>query len=128
MTLMLPFYRRYGKRIFDLLIAVPAEQHLLRSETDSALDFARDCGYITYYADTLGDPSTGSGHRLPGITLMPEAPWGRCTRWLTCITVDPQAFGAGRETIRVALEKENIESRPLPPISPSPHLLVSLSP
>jgi len=25
---------------------------------------------------------------LPGIAFMPEAPWGRCTRWLSCITVD----------------------------------------
>jgi len=57
------------------------------------------------YAQTLGD--------LPGITLMPEAPWGRCTHWLTCITVDPQAFGADREAIRVALDKADIESRPL---------------
>jgi len=44
---------------------------------------------------------------------MPEVPWGRSTRWLTCITVDPQAFGADREAIRVALEEANIESRPL---------------
>jgi len=44
---------------------------------------------------------------------MPEAPWGRCARWLTCITVDPQAFGADREAIRVALEEADIESRPL---------------
>lgn len=50
---------------------------------------------------------------LPGITLMPEALWGRATRWLTVITVDPQAFGADREAIRVALEDANIESRPL---------------
>ncbi len=27
--------------------------------------------------------------------------------------MDPQAFGAGREAIRLALEDENIESRPL---------------
>jgi dTDP-4-amino-4,6-dideoxygalactose transaminase len=51
---------------------------------------------------------------------MPEAPWGRCTRgrghllgWLTGITVDPQAFGADREAIRLALEAADIESRPL---------------
>jgi len=24
---------------------------------------------------------------LPGIDFMPEAPWGRATRWLTVITV-----------------------------------------
>lgn len=50
---------------------------------------------------------------VPGIAFMPEAPWGRSTRWLTCILVDPQEFGADRETIRLALERENIEARPV---------------
>ena len=50
---------------------------------------------------------------LPGIDFMPEAPWGRHNRWLTTITVDPDRFGANREDIRLALEAENIESRPL---------------
>jgi dTDP-4-amino-4,6-dideoxygalactose transaminase len=50
---------------------------------------------------------------LPGITFMPEAPWNRSNRWLTCIQVDPQAFGADREAIRLALECENIEARPV---------------
>jgi len=51
---------------------------------------------------------------------MPEAPWGRATLgqghllgWLTCITADPAQFGATREDIRLALEREDIESRPL---------------
>ena len=44
---------------------------------------------------------------------MPEARWGRSTRWLTVITVDPAQFGATREDIRLALEEENIESRPV---------------
>ncbi|MBC7366768.1 MAG: aminotransferase class I/II-fold pyridoxal phosphate-dependent enzyme [Undibacterium sp.] len=50
---------------------------------------------------------------LPGISFMPEAPWNRCTRWLTCILVDPAMFGADREAIRLALEAENIEARPV---------------
>ncbi len=50
---------------------------------------------------------------LPGIEFMPEAPWNRCTRWLTCILVNPKAFGADREAIRLALEAENIEARPV---------------
>ena len=58
-----------------------------------------------FYRQALGD--------LPGIAFMPEAPWGRATRWLTCITVDPAEFGADREAIRLALEAEDIESRPL---------------
>lgn len=50
---------------------------------------------------------------LPGIEFMPEAQWNRCTRWLTCILVDPRAFGMDREAIRLALEAENIEARPV---------------
>jgi dTDP-4-amino-4,6-dideoxygalactose transaminase len=44
---------------------------------------------------------------------MPELPQGRSTRWLTCITIDPEQFGATREDVRLALERENIESRPV---------------
>lgn len=50
---------------------------------------------------------------LPGIAFMPEAGWGRSTRWLTCITVDPNTFGGTREDIRLALEAQNIEARPV---------------
>lgn len=50
---------------------------------------------------------------LPGIEFMPEAPWGRHTRWLTCITIDPAAFGTDRDTLRLALDAAEIESRPL---------------
>src|SRR5262249_53081231 len=50
---------------------------------------------------------------LPGLTFMPEAHWGKCTRWLTCATIDPRLFGADREQLRLALETENIEARPL---------------
>ena len=57
------------------------------------------------YRQLLGD--------LPGIAFMPEAPWGHSTRWLTVITVDPAQFGVTAEEIRLALEAENIESRPL---------------
>jgi pyridoxal phosphate-dependent aminotransferase EpsN len=58
-----------------------------------------------HYRRALGD--------LPGIELMPEAPWGRHTRWLSCLTVDPARFGADRETLRLALEAEDIEARPV---------------
>lgn len=51
--------------------------------------------------------------QLPGITFMPEAPWGRHTRWLTVMTVDPAVCGVTCEEMRLALEAENIESRPV---------------
>jgi pyridoxal phosphate-dependent aminotransferase EpsN len=44
---------------------------------------------------------------------MPEAPWGRHTRWLTCLTIDPDEFGAFPDEVRTALEAENIEARPV---------------
>jgi pyridoxal phosphate-dependent aminotransferase EpsN len=44
---------------------------------------------------------------------MPEAPWGRHSRWLTCLTVNPDELGVDRELLRLALEAENIESRPV---------------
>jgi dTDP-4-amino-4,6-dideoxygalactose transaminase len=50
---------------------------------------------------------------LPGITLMPEASYGRSTRWLTCLTVSPKFFGATREDVRLALEEHDIEARPV---------------
>lgn len=49
---------------------------------------------------------------LPGVTFMPVAAYGEPNYWLTCIQVDPAAFGADRETIRLALEADDIESRP----------------
>ncbi len=57
------------------------------------------------YRNLLGD--------LPGVEFMPEAPYGRSNRWLTVILITPKEFGADRETVRLALEAENIESRPV---------------
>lgn len=50
---------------------------------------------------------------LPGVTFMPDARDVVGNRWLTCLTIDPAAFGATREDVRLALEAQNIESRPV---------------
>jgi len=50
---------------------------------------------------------------LPGISFMPESADVVGNAWLTCIVVDPAVAGTDRETIRLALETEDIESRPL---------------
>ncbi len=52
-------------------------------------------------------------HGLSGITFMPEADYGRANGWLTCVLIEPGAFGADRETVRLALEACDIEARPL---------------
>jgi len=52
--------------------------------------------------------------QFPGIHFQHELPGALSNRWLTCITVDPLLNrGITRETIRHALDSENIESRPL---------------
>jgi dTDP-4-amino-4,6-dideoxygalactose transaminase len=57
------------------------------------------------YAAALGD--------LPGLDFMPEAPWGRASRWLTALLVDPARFGADRDDLRRALAEIGAESRPV---------------
>ena len=58
-----------------------------------------------FYVDELGD--------LPGLTFAPEASWGTHTRWLSCLTLEADAFGATREDVRTHLMSLNIEGRPL---------------
>jgi dTDP-4-amino-4,6-dideoxygalactose transaminase len=50
---------------------------------------------------------------LPGLEFMPEAAFGRATRWLTCLTIDPTRFGSNREQIRLSLAQQQIEARPV---------------
>jgi dTDP-4-amino-4,6-dideoxygalactose transaminase len=50
---------------------------------------------------------------LPGLQFMPRSPCGESTCWLTVVLIDPQIFGADAECVRLALERENIESRPV---------------
>lgn len=90
----------YNYRMSNLLAAVGRGQlRVLRDRVSRK----RDIFHSYQYA--LGD--------LPGISFMPIAGYGKPNYWLTCILVDPARFGATREDIRLALEKENIESRPL---------------
>jgi dTDP-4-amino-4,6-dideoxygalactose transaminase len=58
-----------------------------------------------YYRQALGN--------LPGIEFMPEAPQSMSNRWLTCLTIDPGKFGKTREDVRLALEENNIDARPV---------------
>ena len=50
---------------------------------------------------------------IPGVTFMPEAPYGRSNHWLTSVLIDPSAFGSSREDIRLHLEAKEIEARPV---------------
>ena len=90
----------YNYRLSNVLAAIGRGQ--LRALDDRVAARRRN---FAFYADALGE--------LPGLAFMPEAPWGRSTRWLTCLTIDPAAFGADRETVRGALEAADIEARPV---------------
>lgn len=50
---------------------------------------------------------------IPGISFMPEPAGMRSNRWLTCMTLDEKLHSVTVEELRQALERENIESRPL---------------
>lgn len=89
----------YNYRMSNLLAAVGRGQleHLDEHVERRRTIFDR-------YQQQLGD--------LPGIEFMPEPEGCRSTRWLTALTIEPESFGATREDVRLALEEENIESRP----------------
>ncbi|MMZ67333.1 putative pyridoxal phosphate-dependent aminotransferase EpsN [compost metagenome] len=44
---------------------------------------------------------------------MPEASFGRATRWLTTMTMDPELLNANRTDLVNYLNQYNIESRPV---------------
>jgi pyridoxal phosphate-dependent aminotransferase EpsN len=90
----------YNYRMSNLLAAVGRGQ--LRVLKDRV---SRKREIFHFYQRALGD--------LPGVSFMPIAGYGEPNYWLTCILVDPARFGATREEIRLGLEAENIESRPL---------------
>ncbi len=90
----------YNYRMSNLLAAVGRGQLRVLSDRVEARRRIFDL-----YVQRLG--------HLAGVEFMPEPSWARSTRWLTCLTLDEQAFGASREDVRLALEAANIESRPL---------------
>lgn len=90
----------YNYRLSNVLAAIGrAQLHLLQDRVA-----ARRANFA-FYLEALG--------HLPGVAFMPEAPWGRHTRWLTCLTVDPCALGVSREDLRLALAAQNIDARPV---------------
>jgi dTDP-4-amino-4,6-dideoxygalactose transaminase len=50
---------------------------------------------------------------VPGVEFMPEAEFGRSTRWLTCLTLDPRFHATTPAEVCAAMEIQNIEARPM---------------
>ncbi len=57
------------------------------------------------YRDGLSD--------IPGISLMPQASYGLHTNWLSCFLIDEKEFGISRDELIKALDKANVDSRPV---------------
>jgi pyridoxal phosphate-dependent aminotransferase EpsN len=50
---------------------------------------------------------------LPGLSLMPQAPYGLHTNWLSVFLIDEEAFGCTRDGLIDALDAAGIEARPV---------------
>lgn len=90
----------YNYRLSNVLAGIGRGQLQVLSERVAA----RRHNY-EFYTQGLAD--------LSGVEFMPEADYGTSTRWLTCLTINPEEFGCDRETIRLGLAQQQIESRPV---------------
>ena len=99
-----PYYQHsemgYNYRLSNVLAGIGRGQLQVLSERVAAR--RRN---FEIYQQALGN--------LPGVEFMPEASFGQSTRWLTCLTIDPDIFGSDRERVRLALAEQHIESRPV---------------
>lgn len=90
----------YNYRMSNILAAIGIGQLKALDER-----VAKKREIFSYYQEALKD--------IPGIEFMPEASYGESNRWLTVVLINSDEFGTDRETVRAALEEENIESRPV---------------
>jgi len=90
----------YNYRLSNLLAGLGRSQ---LADLERRVDARR--AHNTVYREALAD--------LPGVKFMPEAPDARSTFWLTCLTIEPGDAGIDREEVRLALEAEDIEARPV---------------
>ncbi len=90
----------YNYRLSNILAGVGRGQLAL---LDERVEQTRSV--FEFYREALGD--------LPGLEFMPEADYGTSTRWLTCLTIDPEAAGVTGDEIRRALQADAIDARPI---------------
>ncbi|MCP4447218.1 MAG: aminotransferase class I/II-fold pyridoxal phosphate-dependent enzyme [Myxococcales bacterium] len=90
----------YNYRMSNILAAIGRAQ--LEGLTNK-VDVRRE--HNQFYREALQD--------LPGITFMPEAPEARSTFWLTALLIDSTLAGNSRDDVRLALEAQDVEARPV---------------
>ncbi len=97
-----PYYQHsaigYNYRMSNVLAAIGRGQLRILEEHIAA----RKRNFLAYRVALEG---------LPGIGWMPRSCDGESNYWMTCITIDPKAFGVSNEDVRQELETHGIESR-----------------
>ena len=90
----------YNYRMSNLLAAVGRGQLAV---LDERVKIKQEI--FSRYNSALGE--------IEGIEFMPLASYGISNRWLTTLTINEQKTGFNRDSVIAALEKEDIESRPV---------------
>jgi dTDP-4-amino-4,6-dideoxygalactose transaminase len=100
----MPWYEHielgYNYRLSNICAAIGVGQ---LAHLDTIL--ARKRRIAAFYQERLQE--------LTAITWMPQAPYGEGNHWLSILQLDPRQTGVTPEQLRLALEAENIESRPV---------------
>ena len=95
----------YNYRMSNVVAAIGRGQMMVLNERIAA----RRANYYRY--EKLFGEINAKGYH---IELLPEPEGFFSNRWLSAVTIDPEKNkGITREDVRLALEAENIESRPL---------------
>ena len=90
----------YNYRMSNLLAAVGRPQ---LAEIEARVEKRRKI--FDRYQEALGS--------IPGVDFMPELSFGRASRWLTVMTLDPEITGFKPMDVIDELSKNNIEARPV---------------
>ena len=91
----------YNYRMSNISAAIGVGQLTVLAERVAARRSNHD-----FYQALLGE--------VKGVYFLPEPEGYFSNRWLSCLLIDPQQTGGiSREDVRLELEKENIECRPL---------------
>jgi len=90
----------YNYRLSNLLAAIGRGQLAVLEER-----IARRRANFEFYRKALSD--------VPGIEFMPQAPFSRSTRWLSCLLIDRDVHGTTPTEICAAMAVQYIEARPM---------------
>ena len=90
----------YNYRLSNLLAALGVSQ---MKRIEAIVEQRRNVR--EWYQSRLSD--------VPGVSVLRDPPWGKSNSWLTVAMFDKAMYGEASEKVRLALEKCNIESRPV---------------